>query len=136
MVLFCEIAKKMKFIEKFWKDKSYRLFVQRDKDSLWLHYEGRAWLWREEKLVSKKMKTEETQRQGLIKANLPGRIQKIFVKKSEKVKKGQNLLTLSAMKIEYSFKAEGEGQVAELFCVEGDTVNRDQNLIKIKYSEL
>ena len=124
----------MKFIERFWKDKSYRLFVQKDKDSLWFHYQGRTWLWKEEKTVSKKTKAEEAQKQGLIKANLPGRIQKVFVKKSESVKKGQNLLTLSAMKIEYSFKAEGEGKVEELFCKEGDTVNRGQNLIKINYT--
>ncbi|MDE0092043.1 MAG: biotin/lipoyl-binding protein, partial [Oligoflexia bacterium] len=99
----------MKFIEKLWRDKYYRLLVQKDKDSLWLHYKGRAWLWKEEKVVSKETKAEEIQKQGLIKANLPGRIQKIFVKKSDKVKKGQNLLTLSAMKIEYSFKAGGKG---------------------------
>lgn len=123
----------MKFIEKFWKDKNYRLFVKKDKDSLWLHHQGRTWLWKEEKIVSKQTKTEKAQKQGLIKANLPGRIQKVFVKKSDPVKKGQNLFTLSAMKIEYSFKAEGTGQVEELFCKEGETVNREQNLIKIKY---
>ena len=123
----------MKFIERFWKNKNYRLFVQKEKDSLWLHYQGRTWLWKEEQTVSQKQKKEETQKQDVIKANLPGRIQKIFVKKSEPVKKGQNLLTLSAMKIEYSFKAEGEGKVKEIFCKEGDTVNKEQNLIEIKY---
>ena len=125
----------MKFIEKFWKDKGFRFFVQKDKDSLWLNYKGRTWLWKEEKTKAQKTKKEETQKQGLIKANLPGRIQKLFVKKSETVKKGQNLLTLSAMKIEYSFKAEGEAKVEDIFCREGDTVNRDQNLIKLKYME-
>ena len=124
----------MKFIEKFWKGKSYRLFAQKDKDTLWFHYKGRTWQWKEEKTVSKEKKTESAQKQSLIKANLPGRIQKIFVKKLETVQKGQILLTLSAMKIEYSFKAEGEGEVEELFCKEGDTVNRDQSLIKIKYT--
>ena len=122
----------MKFIEKFWKNESYRLFAQRDKDTLWLHYQGRTWLWKEKKAVSKKINMEE--KQGLIKANLPGKIQKIFVKKSEVVRKRQNLLTLSAMKIEYSFKAEGRGKVEELFCEEGDAVNRGQDLIKIKYN--
>ena len=124
----------MKFVDKFWKGKNYRLFVQEDKGALWIHYQGQTWLWKEEKPASQKIKTEEAQKQALIKANLPGRIQKIFVKKSETVKKGQNLLTLSAMKIEYSFKAEGEGKVEEIFCKEGDTANKDQDLIKIKYS--
>ena len=123
----------MKFIDKFWKGKSYRLFVQEDKDILWIHYKGRTWIWKEERLSTKKAKTKSAQKKDLIRANLPGRIQKIFVKKSETVKKGQNLLTLSAMKIEYSFKAEGEGRVEELFCKQGDTVIRDQSLVKIKY---
>ena len=123
----------MKFIDRFWKGKNYRLFVQADKEALWLSYQGRTWLWKEEKAAPKAAKKELVQKQDLIKANLPGRIQKIFVKKSESVKKGQNLLTLSAMKIEFSFKAEGKGEVMELFCGEGDTVKRNQNLIKIKY---
>ena len=124
----------MKFVEKFWKDNTYRLFVKKDKDSLWFHYQGKTWFWKEEKTVSKQTKTEKAHKEGLIKANLPGRIQKVFVRKSDLVKKGQNLLTLSAMKIEYSFKAEGEGKVEELFCSEGETVNREQSLIKIRYT--
>ena len=124
----------MKFIEKFWKDKNYRLFAQKAGDSLWFHYQGRTWIWKKDKTKAQRAKKEDNQKQDLIKANLPGRIQKIFVKKSEPVKKGQNLLTLSAMKIEYSFKAEGEGKVEDIFCKQGDTVNRDQDLIKIKYS--
>ncbi|MCY4321202.1 MAG: acetyl-CoA carboxylase biotin carboxyl carrier protein subunit [Bdellovibrionaceae bacterium] len=124
----------MKFIDKIWKNKNYRFFVQKDKDSLWIHYEGETYLWKEEKASIKKIKTDQSVKQSLIKANLPGRIQKVFVKKLESVKKGQNLLTLSAMKIEYSFKAEGEGKVEEIFFKEGDTVNKDQNLIKIKYT--
>ena len=122
----------MKFLEKLWKEKYYRLFVEKDKDSLWIHYQGRTWFWKNKKEKSVKAKSPQ-QKKELIQANLPGRIQKVFVQRSDKVKKGQNLLILSAMKIEYSFKAEGEAEVEELFCKEGQTVELDQKLIKLRY---
>ena len=106
--------------------------MQRDKNSLWIHFNGRTWLWESQKLTKKTQK-KALKSQGLIISALPGRIQKIFVKRGDKVKKGQNLLILSAMKIEYSFKAEGEGQVEEIFFEEGQIVDSDKELIKIKY---
>ena len=130
----------MRFLEKNWKGKSYRFYVLKDQNSLWIHYKGQTYLW--QKPVPKK--TSETAgkkpqsqslKQNLIKAHLPGRIQKVFVKKSQELKKGETLLTLSAMKIEYSIKAEGAGQVKEIFCAEGQSVALDQNLVHIEYKD-
>ena len=124
----------MKFLEKKWKNKSYCFYFEKTKKALWIHYEGQTYLW--EKPAPKVEKARDSKKQDLIQAHLPGRIQKIFVKKSQSVKKGELLLTLSAMKIEYSFKAEGEAQVEEIFCSEGQSVHLKQNLIKIKYKDL
>ena len=120
----------MKFLDKEWKGKNYRFYVQRDKNSLWVHFQGQTWIWESKKLPRKKAKEKS---QGLIISAIPGRIHKIFVKKNDKVKKGESLLILSAMKIEYNFKAEEEGQVEELFCEQGQTVDSGKELIKIKY---
>lgn len=122
----------MKFLDKEWKGKNYQLYVKKDKDTLWIHFQGQTWTWKMQKLVKKRQK-KLLKGEGLIKSALPGRIQKIFVKKNDRVKKGQNLLSLSAMKIEYSFKAEGTGKVEEIFCETGQTVSEDQKLIKVKY---
>ena len=122
----------MKFLEKNWKDKEFSFFILKTKKGLWIHYEGQSWFWKYQQSISKKIKKKK---KDLIEAHLPGRIQKIFVKEKEQVKKGQNLLTLSAMKIEYSFKAEGEGIVQTLFCKPGDNVSLNESLIKIKYKE-
>ena len=124
----------MKFLNKEWKGKCYKLYAQRDKSSLWIHFQGQTWIWKSQKLSYNRQK-QPSKNQELISSTLPGRIQKIFVKKGDKVKKGQNLLILSAMKIEYNFKAEGEGQVEELFCEQGQTVESDRKLIKVKYFE-
>lgn len=124
----------MKFLDKNWKGKNYKFYVQRDKDSLWIHFQGQTWLWRK-KRPQVAEQTEVLKKEGLIRSHLPGRVQKIFVKKGDKVSKGQNLLILSAMKIEYNFKAEGEGQVEDLNCQLGDIVGANQKLIQIKYVE-
>ena len=122
----------MKFLDKEWKGRNYKLYVQRDKNFLWLNFDGRTWLWSPPLALKKNIKkTGKTK--TLISAALPGRIQRIFVKKSDRVKKGQSLLTLSAMKMEYNFKAEENGFVENIFCQEGQTVSLDQKLIEIKF---
>ena len=122
----------MKFLEKNWKDKEFCFFILKTKKGLWIHYEGQSWFWEYQQNVSKKTTKKKKE---LIEAHLPGQIQKIFVKENEQVKKGQNLLTLSAMKIEYSFKAEAEGSIQTLFRKPGDNVSLNEPLIKIKYKE-
>ena len=123
----------MKFLDKEWKGRTYRLYAQRDKHCLWIHFQGQTWNWNKSKKLSHKARKQNLKSQGLITSTLPGRIQKIFVKKGDKVKEGQSLLILSAMKIEYSFKAEGEGQVEGVFCESGQTVSLGTKLVKIKY---
>ena len=124
----------MLFLEKNWKDREFRFFVLKTKEGLWIHYEGETWFWKQKKKLSSSKKTA-TQKKKFIQSHLPGRIKKIFVKEGEKVKKGQNLLSLSAMKIEYSFKSEGEGRVELIFCKEEESVSLNQNLIKMNYKK-
>ena len=124
----------MKFLDKEWKGKNYRFYVQRDQNSLWIHFQGQTWLWKSEKLLQKNQ-SKIKKKESLILSPLPGRIQRIFVKKNDKVKEGQNLLILSAMKMEYSFKSEGEAQVEEVFCEEGQTVDLGKKLVKMKYAD-
>ena len=125
----------MKFLDIEWKGKNYKLYIKKDKDNLWIHYQGQTYVFKEELKDLKKTKTPPLKSQELITALLPGRIQKIFVKAQDQVKKGQNLLILSAMKIEYSFKAEQQGHIEQIFCKEGQTVTSGKKLIKIKYQK-
>ena len=122
----------MKFLERKWKEKNYRLYVRRDKDSLWVHFQGRTWLWKSKKPLQKNQKKIKKKKELII-TELPGKIQRLCVKKGDQVKKGQNFLILSSMKIEYTFRAEGEAHVEEIFCEKGQTVNSGEKLIKVKY---
>lgn len=120
----------MKFLELQDQQDSYKFWAYKVADGLWLHYRGQTWKW---KPKSKHPKPKQKKLDGLLKSAMPGRIDKISIKKDDKIKKGQTLLIMSAMKMEYSFKAEAEGYVEKVYCKEGQTVDSDQNLIKVCY---
>jgi biotin carboxyl carrier protein len=65
-------------------------------------------------------------------AFIPGTILKVYVKKKDKVKKGDKLLVFQAMKMSNELVAPIAGVIEDVFVKEGDTVNKTQILIKIK----
>lgn len=67
-----------------------------------------------------------------IHAFIPGTILKVYVKKKDKVKKGDRLLVFQAMKMSNELLAPMNGVIAEVNIKEGDSVNKAQVLIKIK----
>ena len=64
-------------------------------------------------------------------SSLPGLVVKVLAKSGEKVAKSQEILQLESMKMIYSIKASREG-ILELLVSEGDAVERNQLLFKIK----
>ncbi|KAL3315614.1 Methylcrotonoyl-CoA carboxylase subunit alpha, mitochondrial [Cichlidogyrus casuarinus] len=63
---------------------------------------------------------------------MPGVIEKILVKVGQEVKKDQPLLTLIAMKMEYTIRAGGDGIVESISVEEGKTVNKNALLVSLK----
>ncbi len=124
----------MKFFEIEWQGKIYKFWAQRDRNFLWIHYKGCTWRWNAEKDSGRKLKKKQKTLKGLILSSIPGRIDGIFVQKGDKIQKGQALLVMSAMKIEYNFRAEAHGIVEDIYCESGQTVSADQELIKINYA--
>ena len=66
---------------------------------------------------------------GSIITPIPGQIISISVSLGEKVRSGQKLLVLEAMKLENSITATMDGTVSEILVAEGDVVNQGQPLI-------
>jgi len=64
-----------------------------------------------------------------LRAPLPGIILDIFCTPGDKVKKGQNLLILEAMKMENTLSAEKEGIVKEIKVNTGDSVLEGDELV-------
>ncbi len=68
---------------------------------------------------------------GNIKSPLPGVILDIYVKVGDRVKVGQKLLTLEAMKMENLIESDKEGTVAAIVKQKGDSVMEGDILISI-----
>ncbi len=62
---------------------------------------------------------------------MPGKVVKIPVILGDKVKKGETVIIVAAMKMESEYKAMKDGVVSEIFVKEEDTIDGNQPLIKI-----
>ena len=66
---------------------------------------------------------------------MPGRVVKVFVKPGQHVKKGENLISVESMKMEYFMKAERDGVIDKIKTNEGDSVSMKQELATFMMEE-
>jgi biotin carboxyl carrier protein len=64
-------------------------------------------------------------------APMPGQIKSIFVREGDKVKAGQKLLIMEAMKLENKLPATKDGTVKKILVRDGDIVSQGQELVII-----
>ena len=69
---------------------------------------------------------------GEIRAPMPGRIADVLVSTGEKVKSGQKLLVLEAMKTQQAISAPFDGLIAQLDAVKGSQVDEGQLLVSVE----
>ena len=69
--------------------------------------------------------------QNTIVSPMPGKVVKIPVSVGDIVKKGDTLVTISAMKMESEYKSPMDGTIAIIHITEGSTVEANQVLIEI-----
>lgn len=70
-----------------------------------------------------------------ISAPMPGKVTKLFVSDGQEVKKGDSLLVMEAMKMEYTLKADADGSVEKILSKTGDQVALGQLLVQLKLVE-
>ena len=75
--------------------------------------------------------TPATARSNKVTAPLPGRVMDILVKVGDKVKTGQDVVVLEAMKMENSIASDFEGTVVRIDVNVGDTVAENAPLVEI-----
>jgi acetyl/propionyl-CoA carboxylase alpha subunit len=68
-------------------------------------------------------------------APMPGKVTKVFVSESQSVNKGDALLVMEAMKMEYTLKSDIAASVEELNAKVGDQVTLGFLLIQLKESK-
>ena len=68
---------------------------------------------------------------GRLTAPMPGKVLSFAVKAGDKVRKGQPLAVMEAMKMEHTIAAPADGVVSELLFAPGDQVGEGAELLKI-----
>jgi len=86
----------------------------------------------ESRYLKNKNKSALDLSQNTIISPMPGKIVKILVKKGDQVQPGQNVIIISAMKMESEFSFSREGIIKDILVKEGDTVDGNQTLIVIE----
>jgi biotin carboxyl carrier protein len=69
---------------------------------------------------------------GTVRAPLPGVIRKLMRKAGDVVEANEPVMVLEAMKMENEIKTPVAGTIAEIFVVEGDSVNTGDGLFRIQ----
>ncbi|KAM6222800.1 methylcrotonoyl-CoA carboxylase subunit alpha, mitochondrial isoform 1-T1 [Rhynchocyon petersi] len=70
--------------------------------------------------------------QGGTKAPMTGTIEKVFVKAGDKVKAGDALMVMIAMKMEHTIRAPKDGVIKKIFYKEGSQANRHATLVEFE----
>ena len=100
--------------------------VARTGDTWWVHVNGRAY-----EVHQHEQSTGSSVDEGSLKAPMPGTILEIAVKKGQRVREGQHLMTLEAMKMEHKVLAPKAGEIARVNFSEGDRVDMGSPLVEI-----
>jgi 3-methylcrotonyl-CoA carboxylase alpha subunit len=72
---------------------------------------------------------------GALRSPLPGRVVGVAVSAGQRVRKGEPLLSLEAMKMEHTLRASVEGVVSELFVKQGEQVAEGSTLLVLLAAE-
>lgn len=84
------------------------------------------------KVVEKAEEKKENFLKGAIYPPMPGKIISVKVKNGDKVKKGEILLILEAMKMQNEIRAISDGIVKEVKVKEGDSVSANDILVLVQ----
>ena len=68
----------------------------------------------------------------LVRAFIPGTIKKVFVRKGRKIREGDNLLLLEAMKMQTYVQAHTDGKVKQINIKKGQMVSKGFVMIEIE----
>lgn len=77
----------------------------------------------------------ETPNENLIYSFIPGTIIDIFVKTKQKVKEGETLLLLEAMKMENQIRMPFDGEIVKIHIKQGQVIPNRHLILEIKRSK-
>ena len=96
-------------------------------DKWWIHLDGEIYIISELEKGAKSLSKAE----GGLSAPMPGTVLDVMVTVGQRVREGQPLMTMEAMKMESEVKSPAAGKISELHVSTGDTVQAGEPLLTI-----
>jgi len=102
-------------------------------NEVWFHFNGKTY---QKEILSRSKRrgksTSESNKNSIV-SPMPGKILSVKVSEGQSLKKGDLIVVMEAMKMEYSLKAPAECKVKSIKCSEGEQVNLKQLLIELDF---
>lgn len=122
MIKWCEIQ---------WGNKTIRVPALKAQGRLWFHWQGQTHVIDLENTARKGGTEKGKAHPGVISAPMPGKITRVSVNKDDAVKRGQALVVMEAMKMEYTLEADRDGRVSEVNAKTGMQVGLGEVLVRV-----
>ena len=100
--------------------------VARSGDTWWVHIDGRA-----HEVTLHEQGSSSSADEGSLKAPMPGTVLQVLAKVGQRVREGQHLMTLEAMKMEHKVVAPKAGEMTKINYSEGERVDMGSPLAEI-----
>ncbi len=100
--------------------------VARSGDTWWVHIDGRA-----HEVTLHEQGSSSSVDEGSLKAPMPGTVLQVLAKAGQRVREGQHLMTLEAMKMEHKVVAPKAGEITKVNYSEGERVDMGSALVEI-----
>ena len=100
--------------------------VSRSGDTWWVHIDGRA-----NEVTLHEKGSSSSADEGSLKAPMPGTVLQVLAKVGQRVREGQHLMTLEAMKMEHKVVAPKAGEITKVNFSDGDRVEMGSPLVEI-----
>ncbi len=97
--------------------------------TLWIHHAGRTFSVDADSNKKKRFKAAGSSDGGDLEAPMPGKVTKILKSIGEKVQRGDVILVMEAMKMEYTLKANVSGKISGITCQVAEQVTLGQTLV-------
>ena len=112
-----------------------RVMAAADRTVIWLGRDGQAWAVAEEEPLAP-ARDERAAGDGVVRSPMPGTVRAVRAIVGEKVRAGQPLLIVEAMKMEHTLNAPGDGVVSQLTVEAGQQVGLDELLAVVSAEEI
>jgi acetyl/propionyl-CoA carboxylase alpha subunit len=103
-------------------------WIARNDDARWVFYEGRTYVLTERRATARR---RGLQHDGALSAPMPATVRRIVVAAGDRIKAGDTLIVLEAMKMELPIRATTGGIVRALHCAEGELVQAGVPLLEV-----